>query len=97
VRTAQGNGRPAKRQENLDTRGLFKIVTQAETGRVLGIHALAANAGDAILAGVYAVKFGLTVHDLADTWAPYLTMSEGIRLTAQSFSTDVELLSCCAA
>jgi hypothetical protein len=29
--------------------------------------------------------------------AVYLTMAEGIRLTAQSFSTDVEMLSCCAA
>jgi mercuric reductase len=82
---------------NLDTRGLFKIVAESKTGRVLGIHALAGNAGDAILAGVYAVKFGLTVDDLANTWAPYLTMAEGIRLTAQSFSTDVEMLSCCAA
>ncbi len=82
---------------NLDTRGLFKIVAEASSGKVLGIHALAANAGDVILAGVHAVKFGLTVDDLADTWAPYLTMSEGIKLTAQSFTTDVEMLSCCAA
>jgi len=82
---------------NLDTRGLFKIVAERRSGRVLGVHALADDAGDAILAGVYAVKFGLTVSDLAETWAPYLTMSEGIKLTAQSFTTDVELLSCCAA
>lgn len=54
---------------NLDTRGLVKIVAQRLTGRVLGIHVLAENAGDVILAGVYAVKFGLTVDDLADTWA----------------------------
>jgi mercuric reductase len=82
---------------NLDTRGLFKIVTERATGRVLGVHALAGNAGEAILAGVYAVKFGLTVEDLADTWAPYLTVAEGIKLTAQSFTTEVEMLSCCAA
>ncbi len=82
---------------NLDTRGLFKIVAERQTGKVLGVHALADDAGDAILAGVYAVKFGLTVSDLAGTWAPYLTMSEGIKLTAQSFTTDVEMLSCCAA
>jgi mercuric reductase len=82
---------------NLDTRGLFKIVADRRTGKVLGIHALADDAGDAILAGVYAVKFGLTVSDLAETWAPYLAMSEGIKLTAQSFTTDVEMLSCCAA
>ncbi|MBB2967223.1 hypothetical protein FHX33_001986, partial [Leifsonia aquatica] len=27
----------------------------------------------------------------------YLTMAEGIRIAAQSFSTDVSKLSCCAA
>jgi mercuric reductase len=82
---------------NLDTRGLVKIVAERSSGRVLGIHVLAENAGDVILAGVYAVKFGLTVGDLADTWAPYLTMSEGMKLAAQAFGRDVSLLSCCAA
>lgn len=82
---------------NLDVRGVFKIVADKETGQVLGIHAVAENAGEVMLAAVYAVKFGLTVQDLADTWAPYLTMSEGIKLTAQTFTTDVSMLSCCAA
>jgi mercuric reductase len=82
---------------NLDTRGLFKVVAERTTGKVLGIHVLAENAGDVVLAGVYAVKIGLTVQDLADTWAPYLTMAEGIKLAAQSFKTDVSQLSCCAA
>jgi mercuric reductase len=82
---------------NLDTRGAIKIVADSGTGKILGIHAIGANAGDIILAGVYAVKFGLTVQDLADTWAPYLTMSEGIKLAAQAFTTDPAVLSCCAA
>ena len=82
---------------NLDTRGLVKIVAERGSGRVLGVHAIAANAGEAILAGVYAVRFGLTVADLADTWAPYLTMAEGVKLAAQAFTTDVNKLSCCAA
>ena len=82
---------------NLDTRGLFKIVADGPSGKVLGVHALAENAGDVILAGVYAVKVGMTVQELADIWAPYLTMAEGIKLTARSFRTDVEALSCCAA
>ncbi|MGH7426882.1 MAG: mercury(II) reductase [Candidatus Methylomirabilaceae bacterium] len=82
---------------NLDTRGAFKIVAETGTGKILGVHAIAPNAGDIILAGVYAVKFGLTVQDLADTWAPYLTMAEGIKLTAQTFTADVDKLSCCAA
>ena len=58
---------------------------------------MAKGAGDLILAGVYAIKFGLTVDDLANTWAPYLTMSEGLKLAAQSFKGDVHKLSCCAA
>lgn len=82
---------------NLETRGAFKIVAERGTGKVLGVHAIAPNAGDVILAGVYAVKFGLTIQDLADTWAPYLTMAEGIKLTAQTFTADVDKLSCCAA
>ncbi len=64
---------------------------------MLGVHALADDVGDAIRAGVYAAKFSLTVTDLAETWAPYLTMAEGIKLTAQSFTTEVEMLSCRAA
>jgi len=82
---------------NLDTRGLVKIVADRANGRVLGVHLLAGNAGDVILAGVYAVKFGLTVDDLANTWAPYLTMAEGVKLAAQAYTRDVSALSCCAA
>lgn len=82
---------------NRDTRGAVKLVADRRTGKVLGIHALADGAGDLILAGVYAIKFGLTVNDLATTWAPYLTTSEAVRLVAQSFTTPVDQLSCCAA
>jgi len=82
---------------NRETRGAFKIVAERGTGKILGVHVIGANAGDVIIGGVYAVKFGLRVEDLANTWAPYLTMSEGLKLTAQSFTADVEKLSCCAA
>ncbi len=82
---------------NLDTRGLFEVVADRRSGRVLGVHGLADNAGDVILAGVYAVKFGLTVDDLANTWAPYLTMSEGLKLASQAFTRELSRLSCCAA
>lgn len=82
---------------NLDTRGMVKIVAEQGSGRVLGVHAVGDSAGEIILSGVYAVKFGLTVRDLAETWAPYLTMSEGVRLAAQAFGRDVSKLSCCAA
>jgi mercuric reductase len=39
----------------------------------------------------------MTVTGLAEAWASYLAMSEGLRLAAQAFSRDVSRLSCCAA
>jgi mercuric reductase len=80
-----------------DTCGAIKLIADRPTGKVLGVHALAAGAGDLVLAGVYAIKFGRTVDDLASAWAPYLTMSEALRLVAQSFTRPVDQLSCCAA
>jgi mercuric reductase len=82
---------------NRDTRGLVKIVAERRTGRVMGVSMVAPNAGDAILAAVYAVKHHMTVDEIAGTWAPYLTVGEGLRLAAQTFTRDVSLLSCCAA
>ena len=82
---------------NRDTRGVVKIVAESGTGRVVGVHMIGANAGDTILAATYALEANMTVDQLAHTWAPYLTMAEGIKLAAQSFSTDVAKLSCCAA
>jgi mercuric reductase len=53
--------------------------------------------GDAVLGAVDGVKLGMTTQELADTWAPYLTMGEDLRLAAQAFTRDVAMLSCCAA
>jgi mercuric reductase len=79
-----------------NTRGLIKLVAEEGTGRLLGAHILAATAGDAIQEAVLAVRFGLTVQDLVDTFHPYLTLAEGIKLAALSFHKDVSRLSCCA-
>lgn len=82
---------------NRDTLGVIKLVAEAGTGRLLGAHVVAENAGDVIYAATLAVRFRLTVSDLADGFAPYLTMSEGLKLAAQTFGRDVSKLSCCAA
>lgn len=81
---------------NRDTRGVVKLVAEAGTGRVLGVHAVAEGAGDLITAAGYAITAGMTVDQLARTWAPYLTMAEALKLTAQTFTADVAKLSCCA-
>ncbi len=81
---------------NRDTRGLIKLVAERETGRLLGAHVLAHNAGDVIATAVYALANDMTVHQMAELWCPYLTMAEGIKLAAQTFTRDVAMLSCCA-
>jgi len=80
---------------NRDTRGALKLVIDAETRKVLGVHAALDGAGDVMLAATYAIKFGLTVDDLADTWAPYLTMAEALRIAAGLFRSTMPT-SCCA-
>jgi mercuric reductase len=42
------------------------------------------------------IRYGATVDEIADTFHPYLTMAEALRLAAQGFARDVEHLSCCA-
>lgn len=79
---------------NRDTRGFIKIVADGRTQRILGITAVADDAGELAAAGVHIL--GKTVTEVAEAWAPYLTMAESIRIAARSFSTDVAMLSCCA-
>ena len=80
-----------------DTRGFVKLVADAATRRIVGAHILAAEAGEMITEPALAIKYGLTIDDLASTFHPYLTLSEGVKLAAQTFDRDVSKLSCCAA
>ena len=80
-----------------DTVGLIKLVADEGNGKLLGAHILAQGAGDVIQAAVMALKYHATIDEIADTYHPYLTMAEGLKLAAQGFSKDVKTLSCCAA
>jgi mercuric reductase len=79
---------------NRDTRGFIKIVVNADTSEILGLTAVAQDAGELAAAGVHLL--GKAIAEVADTWAPYLTMAEGIRIAAKAFTTDPSQLSCCA-
>jgi DNA-binding transcriptional MerR regulator len=80
-----------------DTRGFVKLVADGATRKIIGAHILAAEAGEMITEPALAIKVGLTIEDLTSTFHPYLTLSEAIRLAAQTFTKDVANLSCCAA
>lgn len=80
---------------NGDPRGMVKLVAEAEGHKILGVHIVAKEAGDLIHEGVLAVKFGLTLEQIIDTVHVYPTLSESIKLAAQSFFEDIEKLPCC--
>ena len=81
---------------NFDTRGFIKLVAEAGSGRLLGVQVVAAEAGEIIQTAAIAIRARMTVHDLANQLFPYLTMVEGLKLAAQTFTKDVSQLSCCA-
>lgn len=81
---------------NRDTRGFIKVVAELGTGRILGISAVAKEAGEIAAAGVYILEAGMTTAQVAAAWSPYLTMTEGIRIACKAFTTDPSKLSCCA-
>jgi mercuric reductase len=81
---------------NFDTRGFIKMIAEADSGLLLGVQAVAPQAGELIQTAALALRARMTVTDLADQLFPYLTMVEGLKLAAQTFTKDVKQLSCCA-
>ncbi|RJG11770.1 mercury(II) reductase [Massilia cavernae] len=81
---------------NFDTRGFIKLVADAGSGRLIGVQAVAPEAGELIQTAAMAIHNRMTVQELADQLFPYLTMVEGLKLAAQTFTKDVKQLSCCA-
>ena len=81
---------------NFDTHGFIKMVAERDSGRLLGVQAVAVEAGELIQTAVIALRSRMTVQDIGDELFPYLTMVEGLKLCAQTFTKDVKQLSCCA-
>ena len=74
----------------------IKLVIEEGSGRLIGVQAVAPEAGELIQTAVLAIRNRMTVQELADQLFPYLTMVEGLKLAAQTFNKDVKQLSCCA-
>jgi len=79
-----------------DTRGFIKLIRNTETDKLIGARVIAPEGGELIQQLSMAIKFGITIKDLAESFYPYLTLSEGIKLAAITFGKDVSKLSCCA-
>jgi mercuric reductase len=79
-----------------DTRGLIKLVADAQSNKLLGAHILAPEGADSIQTAAMAIRAGMTIDDLSEAIFPYLTTVEGLKLAALAFDKDVSKLSCCA-
>ncbi|WP_372609345.1 dihydrolipoyl dehydrogenase [Halomonas sp.] len=67
---------------NNATEGMAKIIADAETDRVLGMHIVGQHAGEMIAQGVIALEFGSSAEDLALTCYAHPTMSEAVHEAA---------------
>lgn len=79
-----------------DTRGLVKLVADADSGLLLGGQILAPEGADSVQTLALALRHGMTAQALGETIFPYLTTVEALKLAAQGFDKDVAKLSCCA-
>lgn len=64
------------------TDGKVKILADAKTDRILGVHIIGARAGDMIAEAVAAIEFGASSEDLARTCHAHPTLSECVREAA---------------
>lgn len=81
---------------NFESCGFIKLVIEEGSRRLIGVQAVAPEAGELIQTAAMAMRAGMTTEALADQLFPYLTMVEGLKLAAQTFRKDVKQLSCCA-
>jgi mercuric reductase len=77
-------------------RGLYKIVYETGTRRVLGLHIVAPNGGDIVNGFSLGLRLGVTVDDLAAMHHVFPTFGEGIKAAAeQAMPQPVEMAAIC--
>ncbi len=74
----------SRAKTNRDTDGFVKIVADAETDRVLGVHIIASLAGTMIAEAALAMEFGATSEDIAYTCHAHPTHSEAMKEAAMA-------------
>jgi dihydrolipoamide dehydrogenase len=67
---------------NQTTDGFVKILADAKTDRVLGVHIVGADAGTMITEATVAMEFGGSAEDIARTCHPHPTLSEAVKEAA---------------
>jgi dihydrolipoyl dehydrogenase len=69
---------------NMTTDGFVKILADAKTDRVLGVHLVCADAGNMIAEAAIAMEFGASSEDIARTCHAHPTLSEAVKEAAMA-------------
>lgn len=74
----------SRARTNDDAEGLVKILSDAETDRILGCHLIGPNAGEMIAEAVLAMEYGASSEDIARTCHAHPTLSEAFKEAAMA-------------
>jgi dihydrolipoamide dehydrogenase len=74
----------SRAKTNRDTDGFVKVIADAETDRVLGVHIIASLAGTMIAQAAQAMEFGATSEDIAYTCHAHPTHAEALKEAAMA-------------
>ena len=74
----------SRAKTNRDTDGFVKVIADAKTDRVLGVHIIASLAGTMIAEAALAMEFGATSEDIAYTCHAHPTHSEAMKEAAMA-------------
>ena len=74
----------SRAKTNRDTDGFVKVIADAKTDRVLGVHIIASIAGSMIAEAALAMEFGATSEDIAYTSHAHPTHAEALKEAAMA-------------
>ena len=72
----------ARARANADTEGFVKILADARTDRVLGVHIIGPDAGTMIAEAALAIEYGASAEDIARTSHAHPTLNEAVKEAA---------------
>ena len=74
----------SRAKTNLETDGMVKFLSDAETDRILGVHIIGSNAGEMIAEGTLAIEYGASSEDVARTCHAHPTLAEAFKEAAMN-------------
>lgn len=76
----------SRAKTNQDSEGVIKMLTDKETDRVLGVHVISPNAGEAIAEATLAMSYKASAEDMGRTCHAHPTLSEAMKEAAMEAS-----------